>query len=85
MVRALQGVIRDRLGQDAPLTGASFGSDMGLLVREGRTPTVLFGPGDIRRAHVPDEAVSVKALTQTAEVLALTILRFCGHEDDNFS
>ena len=46
------------------------------------TPTVLFGPGDIRQAHATDESVSVEELEVTAETLALTALRFYGYEDD---
>jgi acetylornithine deacetylase len=55
-----------------------YGADMRLLVHQGQTPTLLFGPGDIRVAHAPDEFVPVDALTTAARVLALTILRFCG-------
>ena len=71
------------LGVGEPvLKGVTFGSDMRLLVREAATPTVLFGPGDIRRAHAPDESVPVEELETTARSLALTALRFCGYEDD---
>ncbi|NIQ53250.1 MAG: M20/M25/M40 family metallo-hydrolase, partial [Gammaproteobacteria bacterium] len=41
-------------------------------------PTVLFGPGDVRRAHAPDEYVEVRELEMAAKVVALTALRFCG-------
>ena len=52
----------EALGMEAGgLKGVTFGSDMRLLVREGATPTVLFGPGDIRQAHAADESVSVES------------------------
>lgn len=61
--------------------GVTYGSDMRLLVLEGDTPSVLFGPGDIRRAHAPNESVSLEDLDVTLRTLALTALRFCGYED----
>lgn len=57
-----------------------YGADMGLLVNYGRTPTVLYGPGDVRFAHQPDEAVPLDDLVACARTLVLTILRFCGVE-----
>jgi len=82
IVSELQRALRD-LGVGEPvLKGVTFGSDMRLLVREAATPTALFGPGDIRRAHAPDESVPVEELETTARSLALTALRFCGYEDD---
>jgi acetylornithine deacetylase len=62
----------------APLQGMPYGADMRLLVNEGRTPAILFGPGDVRRAHAPDESVPIPELVAATKVLALTILRFCG-------
>jgi acetylornithine deacetylase len=56
----------------------TYGADMGLLANVGSTPTVLFGAGDIRRAHRPDEYVEVKDLVAMAQVLAVAALRFCG-------
>lgn len=64
--------------RDAVVEGVTYGADMRLLVHEGRTPAVLFGPGDIRLAHRPDERVPVSDLAVVARTLALTALRFCG-------
>lgn len=68
--------------ESGALKGVTFGSDMRLLVREGATPTVLFGPGDIRRAHAADESVSLEEVQLATRILALTALRFCGYEDE---
>ena len=56
----LAGVVRDVLGREPELAGEPYGADMRLLVNEGRTPTVIFGPGDKRVAHSADEWVSVE-------------------------
>ncbi|MDX1567541.1 MAG: M20/M25/M40 family metallo-hydrolase, partial [Longimicrobiales bacterium] len=60
------------------LRGMTYGADMGLLVNEGGVPTVLYGPGDIRRAHRPDEYVAVDALVRASRTLAVGMMRFCG-------
>ena len=65
-------------GTPAGVRGMPYGADMRLLANEGATPTVLFGPGDVRRAHAPDEYVEIGELETAARVVALTALRFCG-------
>lgn len=64
----------------AQVQGMTYGADMRLLVNEGGTPTLLFGPGDVRKAHQPDEYVPIDDLIVTVRTLALTALRFCGYE-----
>jgi acetylornithine deacetylase len=72
--------IADVTGKTPQIEGMTYGADMRLLVNEGRIPTVLFGPGDVRRAHRPDEFVPIDDLLIVARVIALTALRFCaGH------
>jgi acetylornithine deacetylase len=41
----------------------------------------MFGPGDIRRAHRPNEYVPVDELITCTQTLALGILRFCGYDE----
>ena len=65
-------------GDEAVVRGMPYGADMRLLVNEVNTPTVLFGPGDVRRAHAPDEFVPISDLDVAVRTLALTVLRFCG-------
>lgn len=65
-------------GKAAEVEGMTYGADMRLLVNVGGIPTVLFGPGDVRRAHRPDECVPIDELMTVARVLALTALRFTG-------
>ncbi len=66
-------------GAPARIQGMTYGADMRLLVNEGRIPTVLFGPGDVRKAHQPDEFVPIDELIVTVRTLALSALRFCGY------
>lgn len=67
--------------QPARIQGMTYGADMRLLVNDGHTPTIMFGPGDVRHAHQPDEFVPIEDLKMVTRTLALTILRFCGYEE----
>ncbi|MGW8319899.1 MAG: ArgE/DapE family deacylase [Candidatus Promineifilaceae bacterium] len=80
LVRSVAGAFTGLTGAVARIEGMTYGADMRLLVNEGNTPTVLFGPGDIRLAHRPDESVPIDDLLVVTQVLALTALRFCGYE-----
>jgi acetylornithine deacetylase len=67
-------------GDTARLEGMTYGADMRLLVNVGNTPTVMFGPGDVRVSHRSDEYVPIDDLKAVTRTLALTALRFCGYE-----
>ena len=68
----------DATGSLARIEGVTYGSDARHLVNVGNIPTVLFGPGDVRLCHRPDESVPVDDLVKATRALALTITRFCG-------
>jgi acetylornithine deacetylase len=55
--------------------GVPYGADMALLVNEGGTPTVIFGPGDVRVAHAADEHVPLEEVADCARVLAAWLVR----------
>jgi acetylornithine deacetylase len=80
IVTTVADAFKTATGREAKLEGMTYGADMRLLVNVGRMPTVLFGPGDVRRAHRPDEWVSIEELREATRSLALAALRFCGHE-----
>jgi acetylornithine deacetylase len=81
LVTTLAGAATAATGHIPRITGMPYGADMHLLVNQGGIPTVLFGPGDIRVAHAPDESVAVADLEHVARTLVLMILRFCGTTD----
>jgi acetylornithine deacetylase len=78
IVRSLTSAFEVANGRPGVVRGMPYGADMHLLVNQGNTPTVLFGPGDVRLAHVPDEYVPIADLEATTRALVVTILRFCG-------
>ncbi len=78
IVAGLCRAVSDLEGDPPPLEGMTFGADMRLLVLEGGIPTVMYGPGDVRRAHGPDEYVPLEDLRRVASALALASMRFCA-------
>lgn len=65
----------------APIIEASpWGTDGGLLTKAGKTPTVVFGPGVTEKAHHPNEYIEIDKVFQAAEIIALTMIDWCGHE-----
>lgn len=62
----------------AAVRGMPYGCDAGLLAEVGGMPTVVYGPGDIRDAHRPDESVPIAEVVACAEALARTAITFCG-------
>lgn len=67
-------------GGTTRLEGMTYGADMRLLINVGGIPTIMFGPGDVRQAHRPDEFVPVDDLVAVTRTLALSVLRFCEYE-----
>ena len=78
IVTALADAAELVLGRRPEPSGVPYGSDMRLLTRWAGVPTVLFGPGDVRLAHGPDERVRIGDLERAARVLAALIVGFCG-------
>ena len=52
------------------LVGAPYGADMRLFINQGDTPTVMYGPGDVRAAHAADEHVPLDEVAECATTLA---------------
>jgi len=63
------------LGRRPSLIGEPYGADMRLLINEGATPTVMFGPGDVRVAHSADEYVPLAEVLDCARTLAGWLVR----------
>jgi acetylornithine deacetylase len=62
-------------GEAPAIVAVPYGSDMRLWVREGATPCVLYGPGDVRDAHAADESVALDEVVRCARTLAAWLVR----------
>lgn len=68
------------MNEKSVFEAAPWGTDGGILSNIGGIPTVVFGPGTTSVAHDVNEYVELEAVFQAAEIIALTILRWCGWE-----
>jgi acetylornithine deacetylase len=68
--QSLAAAVEATLGRRPAFLGEPYGADMRLLVNEGRTPTVIFGPGHVAVAHSADEHVAGDDVVACARVLA---------------
>jgi acetylornithine deacetylase len=60
----------ERVSGRRPATiGVPYGCDMALWQRVGHSTPVVYGPGDIRQAHAPDEWVSIEEVETVSRVL----------------
>ncbi len=71
---SLRTAVEGSLGRRPELLGEPYGADMRLLVNEGQTPTVIFGPGHVTRAHIADEAVLIDDVVACARALAAWVV-----------
>ena len=65
-------VLFERLTGHAPLAAVSFGTEAGLYQRAG-IPTVVCGPGDISRAHRPEEFITRDELASARRLVLLLV------------
>ncbi len=75
---ALAGAIADALGRRPAFIAEPYGADMRLLIQQGHTPTVIFGPGRPEVAHAPNESVPLDEVVACARALAVWLLREVG-------
>lgn len=76
LVQAMLGANR-YLGLATELSGFSMASDGRFFAAAGY-PTIIYGPGDPRLAHVPDEWVGVDEVLDATRAYALAALRLIG-------
>jgi acetylornithine deacetylase len=81
LVHTVAAAFETSTGKSPCREGMPYGADMRLLVNVGQTPTVMFGPGNVRHAHQPDEFVPIDDLRTVTQTLALTALQYCGVVD----
>lgn len=74
----LADVVEGVTGRRPALLGEPYGADMQMFVNVGKTPCVIFGPGDVRVAHSADEFVPLDEVETCARVLATWVLRELG-------
>jgi acetylornithine deacetylase len=73
LVAALADAADSVFGDPPTISGAPYGCDMSGWVRHAKTPTVIYGPGDIDLAHAANEWVSLDTTIETTKTLVRAV------------
>ena len=76
LVKLLEQCVLDITGNLPEIGGAPYGSDLRLFVNMGGFPALLFGPGNVHVAHMPDEFVDVQEVILAARAYILAAIRY---------
>jgi acetylornithine deacetylase len=78
MVRVLSDVASKVLASPPAVAGVTYGADMRHFVNTGGMPCLMFGAGDVRQAHAPNESIVIEDVLKATTILALFIAGWCG-------
>lgn len=71
----LAGAGEEVTGEELNMIGLSA-CDSRHLGNQGGIPTILYGPGDMAKAHSVDENINIRDVIEATKILALTIYRW---------
>jgi acetylornithine deacetylase len=80
VVEVLAAAVESALGVPAAIEAVTYGADMRHFVHTGEMPCLMFGAGDVRLAHAPDESIPLDDLRLAVTAIALFIADWCGVE-----
>ena len=66
------------LGRPSRPGGLDSWHDAATFTLHGGVPTFSFGPGGMDTAHAVNECVAIDELVDTAAIVAVSALRWCG-------
>jgi acetylornithine deacetylase len=78
LVTTLAHAVQSALEVVPTIAAVTYGADMRHFVLVGKTPCVMFGAGDVRHAHAPDEAMPLDDLFRAVTATAIFIADWCG-------
>ena len=81
VVNLLSEAAREVLPEAPAVSGVTYGADMRHFVNTGGMPCLMFGAGDVRQAHAPNESIIIDDILKATTILALFIARWCGFSD----
>ena len=76
--RALMRAHERVTGRPPAVEGVPYGADMRLFIRIGGMPCVMYGAGDVNRAHRADEHISIADLLTATKTVAHLLVDWCG-------
>jgi len=78
LVEALSQAWRETSSTPARIEAVTYGADMRHFLNSGGVPCVMFGAGNVRLAHAPNEFIPQEDLLTAVMTTALLIARWCG-------
>jgi acetylornithine deacetylase len=78
IVQTVIAAYRSAEGRIPEVSGRVGGADTRYLIKYAKTPTVIFGPGLSSEMHAVDESVPVQNLEVATEVIARSVVDWCG-------
>jgi acetylornithine deacetylase len=78
IVQTVTAAYRAVEGNAPEVSGRVGGADTRYLIKYAKTPTVIFGPGLSSEMHAVDESVPIRNLEVATEVIARSIVDWCG-------
>jgi acetylornithine deacetylase len=78
LVEALCQAWQETSSSAVRIEGVTYGADMRHFVVTGGVPCVMFGAGDVRVAHAPDESIPLDDLLTAITTTAVFIANWCG-------
>nr|WP_078546338.1 peptidase [Litchfieldia alkalitelluris] len=81
LLTSLKTAYNQVLNKEPVIEASPWGTDAGLLTRVGNIPSVVFGPGTTEVAHFPNEYIELERMFDCAEIIALTLIDWCGVSD----
>jgi acetylornithine deacetylase len=78
LVEVLRQAWQTTSSSPARIEGVTYGADMRHFVVTGGVPCVMFGAGDVRLAHAPDESIPIEELLTAVATTAGFIVNWCG-------
>lgn len=82
LMNILSSSYEDVLKTEPIIEASPWGTDGGLLSQVGDTPAIIFGPGVSNLAHFPNEYIEIDKIFEAAEIIALTVIEWCGLEEN---
>lgn len=81
LIRIVAEQYKEVLSEEPTVEASPWGTDGGLLTLLGDTPCIVFGPGSTQVAHYPNEYIILDRVFEAAEIIALTLMHWCGTEE----
>ncbi|GGF93153.1 ArgE/DapE family deacylase [Paenibacillus abyssi] len=70
------------MDEEPKVCGFEAACDAMMFNKFSNTPAMVFGPGQLKWAHRPDEYMDIEQLIASVKILSLAIVRFCGVQSE---